>query len=64
MVFCEKAVTPVVGDFKFLHINFDMAPLYDTDKDVSVGNRLFVLTHWYDIKVKLAAAFRLAKVSA
>lgn len=64
VVFCEKAVTPVVGDFRYLHMNFDMAPLYDTDKDVSVGNRLFVLTHWYDIRVKLAAAFRLAKVSA
>ncbi|MBQ8537831.1 MAG: phage major capsid protein [Clostridia bacterium] len=63
VVFCEKAVTPVVGDFRYLHMNFDMPPLYDTDKDVSVGNRLFVLTHWYDIKVKLAAAFRLATVA-
>ena len=63
VVFCEKAVTPVVGDFKYLHLNYDMAPLYDTDKDVSVGNRLFVLTHWYDQKVKLAAAFRQAKLA-
>lgn len=63
VIFCEKATQPVVGDFRYLHLNYDVPPLYDTDKDVSTGNRLFVLTHWYDVKVKLAAAFRRAKVT-
>lgn len=63
VIFCAKATQPVVGDFSFLHLNFNAAPLYDTDKDVSVGNRLFVLTHWYDIRVKMSAAFRRAKIT-
>jgi HK97 family phage major capsid protein len=60
VIFCAKATVPVVGDLRFLHENFDMAPLYDTDKDVSTGNRLFVLTHVYDIWPRLKSAFRLA----
>lgn len=63
VVFCAKATVPVVGDLRFLHENFDMAPMYDTDKDVSTGNRLFVLTHVYDIYPRLKSAFRLAKVT-
>lgn len=62
--FCERAVTPVVGDFRYLHLNYDIAPLYDTDKDVKSGDRIFVLTHWYDQQVKMKAAFRKAKVAA
>lgn len=64
VVFCAKATQPVVGDFKFLHMNFNAAPLYDTDKDVASGTRIFVLTHWYDIRVRMTAAFRRAKVVA
>lgn len=62
VMFSSYATQPVVGDFRYLHRNFNAQPLYDTDKDVSTGNRLFVLTHWYDIQVKLASAFRRAKV--
>lgn len=64
VIFCSKATQPVVGDFRFLHLNYNAPSLYDTDKDVKVGNRDFVLTHWYDIRVKLSSAFRRAKVSA
>lgn len=64
VIFCAKATQPVVGDFRFLHLNFNAPSLYDTDKDVKLGNRDFVLTHWYDIRVKLASAFRRAKVTA
>lgn len=60
--FCDRATTPVVGDFRYLHLNYDMAPLYDTDKDVPAGNRIFSLTHWYDQHVKMKAAFRKAAV--
>lgn len=64
VVFCERAVTPIVGDFKYLHLNYDIAALYDTDKDVETGNRIFALTEWYDQRVKMKAAFRKAKVAA
>lgn len=64
VVFCTRATQPVVGDFRFLHYNFNAPSLYDTDKDVKAGNRDFVLTHWYDIRVKLSSAFRRAKVVA
>lgn len=64
VIFCEKATQPIVGDLRFLHKNYNMAPLYDTDKDVEKGNRLFVLTHWYDYRFLLASAFRRVKVVA
>lgn len=63
VTFCAKATVPVVGDIRFLHENFDMAPMYDTDKNVETGNRLFVLTHLYDIYPRLKSAFRLAVVT-
>lgn len=64
VIFCDRAVVPVVGDWQFLHLNFDCPPLYDTDKEVDTGMRKFVLTHWYDIKIKMSSAFRIAEVDA
>lgn len=64
VVFCEKATTPVVGDFRFLHENFDIAGKYETDKNVRTGMHEFVLTNWIDIRIKMAAAFRKAAVTA
>ncbi len=61
VAFCSKATTPVVGDFRYLHLNFDCPPLYDTDKDVTTRNRLFTLNHWFDVQIRLRSAFRLAK---
>ena len=63
-IFCDKAVTPIVGDWRYLHLNYDCAPWYDTDKDITKGNRLFDSTALYDVKIKMRSAFRLAKVSA
>ena len=62
VVWCEYATVPVVGDFRYLHLNYDIPALYDTDKDVEAGNRIFVLTEWYDQRVKMKAAFRKVKV--
>lgn len=64
VVFCPLATKPVVGNFKYLQLNFNGAPLYDSDKDVSKGNMIFVLTHWYDVQILMKSAFRLAKVEA
>ena len=64
VVLVDDADVPVVGDFSFCRINYDINSVYDTDKDVEAGIYKFVLTAWYDIKLRLASAFRLAKVQA
>ena len=62
VVFCDRATKPVVGDFRYCCLNFDTAPWFDTDKDLTHGNRLFDVTAQYDIKLRMSAAFRLAAV--
>ena len=59
--FCDSAVNPIVGDFSYSHINYDPNTLYETDKDILTGINRFVLTAWYDHKIKLKSAFRIAK---
>ncbi|MHB9949490.1 phage major capsid protein [Clostridium botulinum] len=60
--FCDSAVDPIVGDFQYSHFNYDGEIVYDSDKDVDKGEYLFVLTGWFDHKIKLKSAFRIAKV--
>lgn len=62
VVFCDKAVTPVVGDFSFYGINYDIGAVYETDKDAKKGEYYFVLTAWGDQQIRLRSAFRLAAV--
>lgn len=62
IVFCDRATKPIVGDFAQWHLNFDSTPWYDTGKDLEKGNRLFDCTALYDIKPRMKAAFRIAKV--
>lgn len=64
VIFCDRATTPVVGDFAYLQENFDCPPWMDSDKDVKLGLRLMTETAVYDIKRLLNAAFRLVKVTA
>ena len=59
----DDAIDPVVGDFNYFRINYDIGSVYDTDKDVSAGVYLFVLTAWYDMKPRLSSAFRIATVN-
>lgn len=61
-IFCDNATDPIVGDFSYSHFNYDPETIYDQDKDVKTGINLFVLTAWFDHKIKLASAFRIAKV--
>lgn len=61
--FCDSAIDPVVGDFQYSHFNYDGDIVYDSDKDVDKGEYLFVLTGWFDHKIKLKSAFRIAKVT-
>lgn len=64
VIFCEKATIPVVGDLRYLHLNFDGDNYFDTDKDVTKRVRYFTCNAEYDIQVVLRAAFRLAAVKA
>lgn len=63
VVFCDKATTPVVGDFGFYGINYDIGSIYETDKDAKKGEYYFVFTAWGDQQIRLKSAFRLAKVN-
>ncbi|WP_439846120.1 phage major capsid protein [Bacillus spizizenii] len=60
--FSDAAVKPIVGDFRYSHFNYDPAITYESDKDISTGENLFVLTAWFDHKIKLKSAFRIASV--
>lgn len=60
VIFMDEAEIPVVGDLKYLQINYYPETLYDRDKDVDTGMDKFVLTNWYDIQFRLRSAFRLA----
>ena len=58
--FCDKAVIPVVGDFNFYGINYDIGTIFETDKDAKKGEYYWVLTAWGDQQIRLKSAFRLA----
>ena len=63
VVFCDKAAIPVVGDFDFYGINYDIGTIYETDKDAKKGEYYWVLTAWGDQQIRLKSAFRLAIVN-
>jgi HK97 family phage major capsid protein len=62
VVLVDDATLPIVGDFSYARINYDIGTVYDTDKDIEAGIYRFVLTAWYDIKLRLSSAFRIAEV--
>jgi len=61
--FCDKATIPLVGDFQYYGINYDIGTIYETDKDAKKGEYYFVLTAWGDQQIRLKSAFRLAVVN-
>ena len=63
VTFCDKATEPVVGDFSFYGINYDIGTIYETDKDAKKGEYYFVLTAWGDQQIRLKSAFRRAVVN-
>lgn len=62
VTFNDRAVTPVIGDFRYSKQNYDIGTVYETDKDAKKGEYYFVLTAWGDHQIRLKSAFRLAKV--
>jgi len=63
VVFVDAATKPIIGDFSYAHLNYDLNVLYETDKDVKTGVNAFVLTAWFDHRIKLKSAFRIAEVT-
>lgn len=61
-VFNDRAVIPVVGDFRYSKQNYDIGTIFDTDKNVDKGEYYFVVTAWGDHQIRLKSAFRLAVV--
>lgn len=62
VVFNDRAIVPVIGDFRYARQNYDIGTTYETDKDAKKGEYYFVLTAWGDHRIKLKSAFRLARV--
>ena len=60
--FNDRAVIPVVGDFRYARQNYDIGTTLETDKDGKKGEYYFILTAWGDHRIRLKNAFRLAKV--
>lgn len=63
VVFCDKADIPVVGDFSYYGINYDIGAVFETDKDGKKGEYYFIFTAWGDQQIRLKSAFRLAIVN-
>lgn len=61
--FIDAAETPIVGDFKYSHYNYDLSMEYDSDKDILTGVRRFVVTAYVDHRITMKSAFRLIKVT-
>ncbi len=64
VVLVDDATDPIVGDFGYSRINYDIDTVMDVDKDVDAGIYKYVLTAWYDIKLRLKSAFRIARVAS
>lgn len=60
VIFNDRAVVPVIGDFRYARMNYDIGTIFETDKDAKKGEYYFVLTAWGDHQIKLASAFRTA----
>jgi len=64
VIFNDRAVDPVVGDYSFSRQNYDIGTIYETDKDGKAGEYYFILTAWGDHRIRLKSAFRIAKKAA
>lgn len=62
VIFNDRAVKPVVGDFRYSKQNYDIGTIFDTDKDADKGEYYFILTAWGDHQIRLKSAFRLVEV--
>lgn len=61
--FIDAAKTPILGDFRYSHYNYDLSMEYDSDKEILTGVRRFVVTAYVDHRITMKSAFRLIKVT-
>lgn len=62
VIFADGASKPIVGDFSYSHFNYDIGETFERDKDIQTGIEQFVVTAYFDHRIKLASAFRIADV--
>lgn len=63
--FTELAKKPVVGNFNYAQLNYEISSaLYEQWKDYDKGVNNFQLTAWFDHKILLASAFRIADATS
>ena len=64
VVFCEEAEKPIVGDFSYLHINYDMNLKLEPERQPREGRNFFVLSGSFDIQYVLTSPFRIVEVTS
>lgn len=64
VIFADGATKPIVGDFSYSHFNYDIGETFEQDKDIKTGIEQFVVTAYFDHRLKLTSAFRIADVVA
>ncbi|QGG51603.1 phage major capsid protein [Lysinibacillus pakistanensis] len=62
VIFVDAATKPIVGDLSYSHFNYDIGETFERDKDIKTGIEQFVVTAYFDHRIKLASAFRIADV--
>lgn len=64
VIFADAATKPIVGDLSYSHFNYDIGETFERDKDIKTGIEQFVVTAYFDHRIKLTSAFRIAEVTA
>jgi len=64
VVLCDYASTPVVGDLKAIHVNYDDALSIESDKDIDLDIVKVVCGSDYDINITDVNRLRLVGVAA
>uniref|UniRef100_UPI003F54E257 phage major capsid protein n=1 Tax=Lactobacillus acidophilus TaxID=1579 RepID=UPI003F54E257 len=64
VTFTSAAVKPIVGDFSYARLNYEIdSSLYEQYKDYDHGINYFQFTTWFDHRIVLPSAFRIADVA-
>ena len=63
VIFVDAATKPIIGDLSYSHFNYDIGETFERDKDIKTGIEQFVVTAYFDHRIKLSAAFRIAEVT-
>lgn len=63
VIFADSATKPIIGDLSYSHFNYDIGETFERDKDIKTGIEQFVVTAYFDHRIKLTSAFRIAEVT-